>query len=113
MFLNPEGEMITIGKYCQIGGFWRGVENILLKADHGQEAHKFPRVDDRWKSSKRSRWLRGGMNFGFFEIQKKRKPDDSGMNKNGLDQGFLGNQDSFLLLTPVDARKDFQNVDTE
>ena len=51
MVLKPECEGITFRKGSKNEWFWRDIENITRKGDHGQEALWFPRVDDRWKSS--------------------------------------------------------------
>ena len=42
---------LHFGEGFRIGVFWRDIGNVIRKSDHGKEAFRFPRIDDRWKSS--------------------------------------------------------------
>ena len=61
----PYGEATTLWEGLQ---GWRVlasiISSIIRKGYPRREAFWFPRADDRWKSSSRSRWLREGQSFG-------------------------------------------------
>ena len=63
----------------------------MKKGDHRQVALRFLLVDDRWKSSYRSRWIRGVYEVSGTLMMKRLVPDGSCMAKKGSHQGFLGN----------------------
>ena len=51
--------------------------------------------------------------FGFTGWWGIGEPNRSDLDENRSDWGFVGNKDSFLLLTPAVAIKGFENIDTE